>query len=276
MGIKKFKPTTASLRQTALMSSDELTKGVKIKKSLMVTKTKKAGRNNTGRITVRHRGGGVKRRYRLIDFKRNKLDIPAKVQAIVYDPNRTCHIAQVSYADGEKNFILSPSGLNVGDLIISSKDADIKVGNSKQLSDIPVGTLVHNVELNPGAGGQLARSAGAYVQVMAKEGRDILLRMPSGELRKVKQACRATIGQVGNLDHEKVVLGKAGRTRKLGIRPTVRGVCMNPVDHPHGGGEGRTSGGRHPVTPWGQPTRGYKTRKNKRTDKFIVKRRNKK
>ena len=273
MGIKKFKPTTPSLRETALLSSDEITKGVKIKKSLLKKMSEKAGRNNTGRITVRHRGGGVKRRYRLIDFKRNKLDIPAKVQAIVYDPNRTCNIAQIAYADGEKTFILAPLGLNVGDTIISSAEADIKVGNSKLLSDIPVGTLVHNVELNPGAGGQMARSAGAYVQVMAKEGQDILLRMPSGELRKVKQECRATIGQVGNLDHEKVVIGKAGRNRKLGIRPTVRGVVMNPVDHPHGGGEGRTSGGRHPVTPWGQPTRGYKTRKNKRTNKFIVKRR---
>ena len=201
------------------------------------------------------------------------MHIPAKVQAIVYDPNRTCNIAQVAYADGEKNFILAPLGLTVGDVIISSAEADIKVGNSKLISDIPVGTLVHNVELNPGAGGQMARSAGAYVQVMAKEGKDVLLRMPSGELRKVKQECRATIGQVGNLDHEKVVIGKAGRNRKLGIRPTVRGVVMNPVDHPHGGGEGRTSGGRHPVTPWGQPTRGYKTRKNKRTNRFIVKRR---
>ena len=273
MGIKKFKPTTPTLRQTALLSSEDLTKGVKIKKSLLKKMNEKAGRNNTGRITVRHRGGRVKRRYRLIDFKRNKVDIPANVQAIVYDPNRTCNIAQIAYADGEKTFILAPLGLNVGDTIISSKDADIKVGNSKLLSDIPVGTLVHNVELNPGAGGQMARSAGAYVQVMAKEGQDILLRMPSGELRKVKQECRATIGQVGNLDHEKVVIGKAGRNRKLGIRPTVRGVVMNPVDHPHGGGEGRTSGGRHPVTPWGQPTRGYKTRKNKRTNKFIVKRR---
>src|SRR5690606_16229425 len=185
MGIKKFKPTTPTLRQTALLSSEELTKGVKIKKSLLVKKNETAGRNNTGRITVRHRGGGVKRRYRLIDFKRNKTDIPAKVQAIVYDPNRTCNIAQIAYADGEKTFILAPLGLNVGDVIISSKDADIKVGNSKQLMDIPVGTLVHNVELNPGAGGQMARSAGAYVQVMAKEGQDILLRMPSGELRKV-------------------------------------------------------------------------------------------
>ena len=273
MGIKKFKPTTPSLRETRLLSSDEITKGVKIKKSLLSKMSEKAGRNNTGRITVRHRGGRVKRRYRTIDFKRNKIDIPAKVQAIVYDPNRTCNIAQVAYADGEKNFILAPLGLTVGDVIISSAEADIKVGNSKLLSDIPVGTLVHNVELNPGAGGQMARSAGAYVQVMAKEGKDVLLRMPSGELRKVKQECRATIGQVGNLDHEKVVIGKAGRNRKLGIRPTVRGVVMNPVDHPHGGGEGRTSGGRHPVTPWGQPTRGYKTRKNKRTNRFIVKRR---
>ncbi|MEC7182966.1 MAG: 50S ribosomal protein L2, partial [Bdellovibrionota bacterium] len=193
------------------------------------------------------------------------------VQAIVYDPNRSCNLAQVAYADGEKNYILAPLGLNVGDKIISSEKADIKVGNSKQLKDIPVGSLVHNVEIYPGAGGQLARSAGAYVQIMAKEGDSVLLRMPSGELRKVKILCRATIGQVGNIDHEKVVLGKAGKSRLLGRRPKVRGVVMNPVDHPHGGGEGRTSGGRHPVTPWGMPTKGYKTRKNKRTSKFIVK-----
>ncbi len=224
-------------------------------------------------MTVRHRGGGAKQKYRIIDFKRSKLDIPAKVQAIQYDPNRTCNVALLAYADGEKTYILAPVGLNVGDTVVSSKDADIKVGNAKLLIDIPVGTLVHNVELYPGAGGQIARSAGSYVQVMAKEEDSVLLRMPSGELRKVKQDCRATVGQVGNLDHEKRNIGKAGKKRHMGFRPAVRGVVMNPVDHPHGGGEGKTSGGRHPVTPWGLPTRGYKTRKNKRTDRFIVKRR---
>jgi len=273
MGIKKYKPTTPSLRHMQTVTSDELTKGVKPVKSLLASKKSTAGRNNAGRITVRHRGGGVKRRYRVIDFKRNKLDIPATVQAISYDPNRTCNIALIAYADGVKTYILAPLGLNVGDKVISSADADIKAGNSKLLADIPVGTLIHNVELHPGAGGQMARSAGAYVQLMAKEGDMALLRMPSGELRKVRLTCRATIGQVGNLDHEKRVIGKAGRKRMLGFRPTVRGVVMNPVDHPHGGGEGRTSGGRHPVTPWGMPTKGYKTRKNKRTDRFIVKRR---
>ncbi len=257
----------------ATLNSDSLTKGVEPVKSLISSQKSVAGRNNAGRITVRRRGGGVKQRYRIIDFKRNKENIPAKVQAIAYDPNRTCNIALIAYADGEKAYILAPLGLNAGDTVISSADADIKVGNSKLLKDIPVGTLVHNVELYPGAGGQMARSAGAYAQVMAKEVDSILLRLPSGELRKVKQNCRASIGQIGNLEHEQRVLGKAGVTRKLGFRPKVRGVVMNPVDHPHGGGEGRTSGGRHPVTPWGLPTRGYKTRKNKRTQKFIVKRR---
>lgn len=273
MGIKKFKPTTPSLRRMQVVNSDELTKGAKLVKRLTSKKSSNAGRNNHGRITVRHRGGGVKRRYRIIDFKRKKLDIPANVQAISYDPNRTCNIALIAYADGEKTYILAPLGLKVGDVVISSAEADIKVGNAKKLADIPVGTLVHNVELYPGAGGQLARSAGSYVQIMAKEGKFALLRMPSGELRKVELKCMATIGQVGNLDHGKRNIGKAGRKRKLGFRPTVRGVAMNPIDHPHGGGEGRTSGGRHPVSPWGVPTKGYKTRKNKRTDKFIVKRR---
>ncbi len=273
MGIKKFKPTTPSLREMKVVNSDDLTKGVKVPKGLFAPKKSTAGRNNGGRITVRHRGGGVKRRYRVVDFKRNKENVPATVEGICYDPNRTCNLALLAYADGVKTLILAPQGLKQGDVVISSADADIKVGNSKKLIDIPVGTLVHNVELYPGAGGQLARSAGAYVQVMAKEGREILLRMPSGELRKVKQECRATIGQVGNIDNEKRVIGKAGAKRKLGFRPSVRGVAMNPVDHPHGGGEGRTSGGRHPVTPWGVPTKGYKTRKNKRTDRFIVKRR---
>ncbi len=273
MGIKRFKPTTPSLRKMQVLSSADLTKDVKISKNLLATKKSKAGRNNLGRITTRHHGGGVKQKYRVVDFKRNKVEIPATVQAICYDPNRTCNLALIAYKDGEKAFILAPVGLQVGDVVISSANADIKVGNAKPLSEIPVGTLVHNVELNPGAGGQIARSAGAYVQVMAKEGETVLLRMPSGELRKVRANCMASIGQVGNLDHEKRNLGKAGISRKLGIRPTVRGVSMNPVDHPLGGGEGRTSGGRHPVSPWGQPTRGYKTRKNKRTTKFIVKRR---
>ncbi|EPZ52117.1 50S ribosomal protein L2 [Halobacteriovorax sp. GFR7] len=273
MGIKRFKPTTPSLRKMQVVNSDELTKGVKPVKGLTAVKKNFAGRNNAGRITVRHRGGGVKRRYRIIDFKRNKTDIPATVQAISYDPNRTCNIALIAYLDGEKSYILAPLGLKVGDKVIASADADIKVGNAKKLKDIPVGTLVHNVEMYPGAGGQLARSAGSYVQIMAKEGKFALLRMPSGELRKVEVSCVATIGQVGNLDHEKRNIGKAGRKRKLGFRPTVRGVAMNPVDHPHGGGEGRTSGGRHPVSPWGTPAKGYKTRTNKRTDKFIVKRR---
>ena len=228
-----------------------------------------------GRITVRRRGGAAKRRYRIVDFKRNKLDIPAKVTAIVYDPNRTCNLALITYLDGLKSLILAPAGLKVGDTILSGVEADIKIGNTKKLSEIPVGTLVHNVEMNPGAGGQLARSAGSYVQVMAKEDTSILLRLPSGEVRTVRPSCRATIGQVGNLEHEQKVLGKAGKNRWLGNRPKVRGVVMNPVDHPHGGGEGRTSGGRHPVSPWGTPTKGYKTRMNKRTDKFIVKRRRK-
>jgi large subunit ribosomal protein L2 len=273
MGIKKFKPTTPTLRKKQVMDSSDLTPDVKIPKSLLAPMKSKAGRNNAGRITTRHQGGGVKNKYRIIDFKRNKLEVPAVVKAICYDPNRSCNLALVVYSDGSKSFILAALGLVVGDTIVSSSTADIKVGNSKQLADVPVGTLVHNVELSPGAGGQIARSAGSYVQVMAKEGDSVLLRMPSGELRKVKALCRATIGQVGNLDHEKRNLGKAGISRKLGIRPTVRGVSMNPVDHPLGGGEGRTSGGRHPVSPWGLPTRGYKTRKNKRTNSFIVKRR---
>lgn len=270
--LKKFKPTSPSLREMVVATRD-LTKGTKPLKKLLSRKMSKAGRNNQGRITTRHHGGGVKQKYREIDFKRNKLDIPAKISAIVYDPNRTCNIALIVYADGVKTYILAPVGLNVGDSIISSDSADIKAGNSKLLSDIPVGTLVHNVELKPGAGGQMARSAGAYAQLMAKEGDYVMIRLPSGELRKVKSDCRATIGQVGRIEHELEKIGKAGKNRHRGIRPAVRGVVMNPVDHPHGGGEGRTSGGRHPVSPWGLPTRGYKTRKNKRTDKFIVKRR---
>ncbi len=273
--IRKFKPTSPSLRNMTVMTSEGLSK-VKPEKGLLEKKNRTAGRNSTGRITVRRRGGGAKKKYRIIDFKRNKFDIPATVATIEYDPNRTCNIALLNYKDGEKRYIIAPLGLNVGDEVLSSDNADIKVGNSKLLKDIPVGTLVHNIELYPRSGGQMARSAGSYAQLMAKEGRDALLRLPSGELRKVKNNCRATIGQVGNLEKEQVDIGKAGKTRHLGRRPKVRGVAMNPVDHPHGGGEGRTSGGRHPCTPWGKPTKGYKTRKNKRTDKFIVKRRKKK
>jgi len=272
MAVQKFKATTPSRREMVKVVSK--TKGdVKVPKSLIAPLTPTSGRNSNGRITVRHKGGGVKQKYRIVDFKRSKENVPAKVQGIVYDPNRTCRLALIAYADGEKAFILAPQGLKEGDVVVSSSDADIKVGNSKQLKDIPVGTMVHNVELHPGAGGQLARTAGASVQLMAKEGEHVLLRLPSGELRKVKPNCRATIGQVGNIEHEQANLGKAGAKRHRGIRPSVRGVAMNPIDHPHGGGEGRTSGGRHPVTPWGKPTRGYKTRKNKRTNNLIVKRR---
>jgi large subunit ribosomal protein L2 len=273
MAIRKFRPTSPSLREMAVMTSEGLTKGAKPQKSLLKSKKSTAGRNSHGRITVRHRGGGAKRKYRIIDFKRQKTEIPATVATIEYDPNRTCNIALIVYKDGAKAYILAPLGLKEGDVIISSDAADIKAGNSKLLKDIPVGTLVHNIELHPRSGGQLARSAGAYAQLMAKEGKDALLRLPSGELRKVKSNCRATIGQVGNLEHEQINIGKAGKKRHRGFRPTVRGVVMNPVDHPHGGGEGRTSGGRHPVSPWGTPAKGYKTRKNKRTNQFIVKRR---
>jgi large subunit ribosomal protein L2 len=272
MAVKKFKPKTPSLRKMTVLDSSGLTK-IKPEKSLLAPMKSKAGRNNTGRITTRRRGGGVKRKYRVIDFKRNTLDLPAIVKTIEYDPNRNCNISLIAYSNGLKTYILCPQGLNVGDTVISSASADITPGNSKLLQDIPVGTLVHNVELNPGAGGQLARSAGSYAQLMAKEGKEALLRLPSGEVRKVKVNCRATIGQVGNIEFENVVVGKAGKTRYKGRRPKVRGVAMNPVDHPHGGGEGRTSGGRHPCTPWGTPTKGYKTRKNKRTNKFIVVRR---
>ena len=273
MGIKKFKPTTPSLRHMVVQNSDALTKNVKPQKSLLAPKSKTAGRNALGRITSRRRGGGAKQKYRIIDFKRQKADIPATVKSIEYDPNRTCNIALIAYADGEKTYILAPNGLKVGDTVVSSDNADIKVGNSKLLKDIPVGTLVHNVELHPKRGGQLARSSGSYAQLMAKETTEALLRLPSGEVRRVKINCRATIGQVGNLEHEQLNIGKAGKSRLRGKRPSVRGVVMNPVDHPHGGGEGRTSGGRHPVTPWCKPTKGYKTIKNKRTNKFIVKRR---
>ena len=270
--LKKFRPITPSQREMVVVQGD-ITKGVAPEKSLLAPLKKKAGRNSSGVITVRHHGGGAKQKYRIIDFKRSKLEIPATVKTIEHDPNRTCNIALIVYADGEKSYIIAPVGLKVGDVVVSSDNADIKAGNAKLLKDIPVGTLIHNVELNPKRGGQMARSAGSYAQLMAKEGEYALLRLPSGELRKVKADCRATIGQVGKIEHELENIGKAGKNRHRGIRPAVRGVVMNPIDHPHGGGEGRTSGGRHPVSPWGLPTRGYKTRKNKRTNKFIVKRR---
>ena len=245
-------------------------------KSLLRPLNKKSGRNSYGRITVRHRGGGNRRKYRIIDFKRQKFDMPAQVLTLEYDPNRSAHIALVQYEDGEKRYIIAPHGLKVGDSIVSGNDADIKVGNALPLSNIPTGTFIHNVELHPGKGAQLARAAGNMAQLMAKEGKMALLRLPSGELRNVSINCMATIGQVGNLDHENVSVGKAGRKRHMGIRPTVRGSVMNPCDHPHGGGEGKSPIGRPgPVTPWGKPTLGYKTRKKRnKTDKFIIKRRN--
>ncbi|GAB1535227.1 50S ribosomal protein L2 [Geovibrio sp. ADMFC3] len=270
MGIKKYKPTSDGVRFRSNSDFAEVTAD-KPEKSLVVALKKTGGRNNHGRITTRHKGGGEKRKYRLIDFKRNKDEIAARVKTIEYDPNRSARIALVAYEDGEKRYILAPIGMNVGDVIHSGLSADIKPGNAKALKDIPVGTVVHNVELRPGKGGQLARSAGTYAQLLSKEGAYCHLRLPSGEIRLVKAECKASIGQVSNQEHENVSLGKAGRSRWLGIRPTVRGVAMNPVDHPHGGGEGRTSGGRHPVTPWGKPTKGYKTRsKKKPSNKYIV------
>jgi len=256
-------------------SFDEITKSTPERRLLSPLK-KSGGRNVYGRITSRRRGGGHKRKYRIVDFRRNKFGVPAKVAAIEYDPNRSARLALLHYADGEKAYILWPKGLEVGDQIVSSAKADIKPGNSLPFVAIPVGTQVHNVELKPGKGGQLVRSAGTSAQLMAKEGKYALLRMPSSELRQVLVTCRATIGEVGNGIHETLKIGKAGRSRWLGRRPKVRGVAMNPVDHPHGGGEGRTSGGRHPVSPWGKPTKGAKTRSNKRTDRFIIRRRNKK
>ncbi len=245
----------------------------KPEKSLLLPRKKTGGRNAYGRITSRHIGGGHKRKLRVIDFRRDKFDVPAKVASVEYDPNRSSRIALLHYRDGEKRYILAPVGLGVGDVVVSGERADMKPGNALPLKNIPTGSLIHNVELKVGKGGQLIRSAGSYGQLMAKEGGYAQIRMPSGEVRKVLLACRATIGQVGNIEHENVSVGKAGRTRWLGMRPKVRGVAMNPVDHPLGGGEGKTSGGRHPCTPWGVPTKGYKTRKNKVTDKYIVKKR---
>ncbi|MGD0001970.1 MAG: 50S ribosomal protein L2 [Bryobacteraceae bacterium] len=272
MPIKKFRPTTPTRRFQTVVTRDEITKETP-EKSLTEGLKKSGGRNNKGLTTIRFRGGGHKRTYRVIDFKRNKLGIPATVASIEYDPNRSARIALLNYADGEKRYILCPVGLEVGAKLMSGPTADILVGNSLPLESIPAGTMVHNIELRPGKGGQMARSAGAAAQLVSKEGGIALLKLPSGEIRRVPLVCSATIGQVGNLDHENVSLGKAGRTRHLGRRPHNRGVTMNPIDHPHGGGEGRTSGGRHPVTPWGQPTRGFKTRNNKRTDRDIVTRR---
>ncbi|MCX7796057.1 MAG: 50S ribosomal protein L2 [bacterium] len=273
MGIKKFKPTSPGRRFYTVLDSTEITKE-EPEPSLVVPLKKHAGRNLQGRITTRHRGGGNKRKYRIIDFKRDKDNIPAKVIAIEYDPNRSARIALLSYADGEKRYIIAPLGLSVGDTVMSGEQVDVAPGNCMPLGNIPIGTVVHNIELVPGKGGQIARAAGAGAQIMAKEGEYALLRLPSGELRRVHIRCRATIGQVGNLDHENIDLGKAGRSRWLGWRPTVRGSAMNPVDHPHGGGEGKAPVGLPgPVTPWGKPTLGYKTRKNKVSDKFIVRRR---
>ncbi len=276
MGIKKFKPTSAGRRQMTVSTFEEVTR-TRPEKSLVERLKKNAGRNSYGRITTRHQGGGHKRLYRVIDFRREKDGVPGKVVSIEYDPNRTARIALLYYTDGEKRYILAPLGLAVGDTVVSGPQADIKPGNALPLQNIPVGTVVHNVELVPGRGAQLVRTAGASAQIMAKEGGFALLRLPSTEQRRVPIGCRATIGQVGNVEHENVTIGKAGRTRWLGIRPTVRGSVMNPVDHPHGGGEGKAPIGRStPVTPWGKPTMGHKTRKRKNaSNKYIVKRRSK-
>ena len=274
MGIKSYKPTSAGRRGMTSSTFEEITKTTP-EKSLLAPLSKSGGRNNYGRITKRHTGGGHKRQYRIIDFKRDKKEIPAKIASVEYDPNRSANIALLHYADGEKRYILAPVGIKVGDVIIASESADIVPGNAMSIRSVPLGTWVHNVELKIGKGGQLARSAGTYAMLAAKEGKYAQLRLPSGEVRLVHQDCCATIGQVGNTDHEKIKIGKAGRNRWLGKRPQTRGVAMNPVDHPHGGGEGKSSGGRHPVTPWGVPTKGYKTRANRRTDKFIVRRRKK-
>jgi large subunit ribosomal protein L2 len=275
MGIKTYRPYTETRRFQTGLTFEEITTS-RPYKPLLEPKTRISGRNNQGELTIWRRGGGHKRQYRLIDFKRDKTGIPARVATIEYDPNRSAFIALLSYADGEKRYILYPQGLKVGDHVVSGPEADIVTGNSLPLRNIPVGTTIHNIELRPGKGGQMVRSAGGAAQLLAKEGDYAQVRLPSGEVRKVFIECVATIGQLGNLDHENISIGKAGRKRWMGIRPTVRGVAMNPVDHPLGGGEGKTSGGRHPVTPWGKPTRGYKTRNNKSTDRYIVKRREKK
>lgn len=274
MALKKYNPTTPSLRQVVQTDRSSLWKGKPVK-TLTEGLHKSGGRNNTGRITTRHIGGGHARRYRIVDFKRTKVDMAAVVERMEYDPNRTAYIALVKYEDGTQSYILAPQRLNVGDSVVSGDKVDVKPGNAMRLKNIPVGSIVHNVELRPGKGGQIARSAGSYVQVVGRDGVHALIKLSSGELRMVPQDCMATIGAVSNADHGNVKLGKAGRKRWMGVRPSVRGVVMNPVDHPHGGGEGRTSGGRHPVTPWGKGTKGTKTRNNKRTNHMIVRRANK-
>ena len=273
MPLKRFKPYTPSRRAMTVLTFSELTKK-EPEKSLLEPRQRVNGRNNQGRITIRRRGGGARKKYRLIDFRRDKVGIPGKVTALEYDPNRSARIALITYPDGEKRYILAPRGLQVGSVVTSGESGEFEPGNCMPLSAMPLGVNVHNVELTPGRGGQLARSAGNSCQLLAKEGRYVVLRLPSGEMRRVLSACRATIGEVGNEDHANVNIGKAGRSWWLGRRPKVRGVAMNPIDHPHGGGEGRTSGGRHPSTPWGKPTKGYKTRKrNHRTNQYIIRRR---
>lgn len=276
MGIRKFRPVTPSLRFKAISDFSEITKK-KPEKSLLEPSPSKGGRNNHGRITVRRRGGGHKRRYRVIDFRRDKNGVPGRVESIEYDPNRSARIALVLYADGERRYIIAPHGVGVGDAIQDGPESEIHDGNALPIRRIPLGSQIHNIEMRPGKGAQIARSAGAFAQLMAKEGDYAVLRLPSGEMRRIHVECKATLGQVGNLDHENQQSGKAGRSRWLGKRPKVRGVAMNPIDHPHGGGEGKSSGGRHPVTPWGVPTKGYKTRKKtKKSDEMIIRRRKKK
>ncbi len=272
MGVKTNKPTSPGRRFQTTATFEDITSD-KPERSLIKANKKSGGRNSLGRMTIRHRGGGHKRRYRMIDFKRNKEGVPATVASIEYDPNRSANIALLHYQDGEKRYILAPNKLQVGDKVVAAADAEIKTGNAVPLRNIPLGAHIHNVELNVGHGGQLARGAGSYARLMAKEGKYAQIKLPSGEVRMVLLDCKATIGQVGNLDHENISIGKAGRNRWLGRRPKVRGVAMNPVDHPHGGGEGKSSGGRHPVTPWGVPTKGYKTRTRKTSDKLILKKR---
>jgi large subunit ribosomal protein L2 len=273
MALKTFKPTTPSQRQLVIVDRSELWKGEPVK-ALTEGLRSQGGRNNTGRITMRHRGGGHKRRYRIVDFKRRRFDVPATVERLEYDPNRTAFIALIKYQDGELAYILAPQRLKVGDMVVSGEKVDVKPGNAMPMKNMPVGTIVHNVEMKPGKGGQIARSAGTYVQLVGRDSGYALIKLASGELRMVRGECMATIGAVSNADQQNIVIAKAGRSRWLGKRPSVRGVAMNPIDHPHGGGEGRTSGGRHPVTPWGKPTKGKKTRHNKATDGLIVRRRN--
>lgn len=272
MALKTYKPTSPGRRNLVTVVNPELSKERPVK-GLVKTLSGTGGRNNYGRVTARHQGGGHKRKYRMVDFKRDKVNIPAKVAGIEYDPNRTANIALLQYVDGEKRYILSPSGIKVGDVVEAGDNVDIKPGNCLPMGNMPLGSQIHNIEMKIGKGGQLVRSAGGSAQLMAKEGDHVLVKLPSGEVRRFHRACRASIGQVGNIEHESRKLGKAGRNRWLGRRPKVRGVAMNPIDHPMGGGEGKSSGGRHPVSPWGMPTKGYKTRRNKRSDKDIVKKR---